>query len=459
MKREAIVDELHTPELELRVFYGPQAGSRLVLAAGHYLLGSSDECSIILNGPRIEAQHALIDFDDALPCITPMDGKVSDAQGNPIEERLPMSFGMPLEIGGVWIAIDYVDSPWPDPASVAPISTASPVVVPELQNVINSDDALDNSTNSKLQSDNKRKSRMAVVAAATCFLLILLSGIGLYAWSLQNNSEEVELAISNQIIPKDPSYLKQLRGQLDELAGKNKLIVIFNNDRQVKVSGYVDDLKMKNRIENILQGYSPVPISEIFVQDELLENAKKIVSDNISPNRAKLRIESFSDGTLKIIGAVASSSIKDELIDLIKNGVPGITQIDGSITLAEELPQKLEEEIFNTGLSKRFQVVTKQPEFFLRGKLTENELVSWEKLLTRFTDTYGNLLPIRANISMLQTTLPVKVETIVGGTTPFVITKNGQRIERGGDINGNVLTVVKDTEIIFDGNERFRIGR
>jgi hypothetical protein len=53
----------------------------------------------------------------------------------------------------------------------------------------------------------------------------------------------------------------------------------------------------------------------------------------------------------------------------------------------------------------------------------------------------------------------VNVETIVGGNTPFIVTTSGQRIGRGGNINGNVLSIVRDNEIIFDGNERFRIGR
>ena len=47
----------------------------------------------------------------------------------------------------------------------------------------------------------------------------------------------------------------------------------------------------------------------------------------------------------------------------------------------------------------------------------------------------------------------------VGGTTPFVTTENGDRITRGGDVNGNTLMIVKDTEIIFEGSERFRISR
>lgn len=459
MKREVISDEIHAPELELRVFYGPQAGSRLVLAAGHYLIGSSDECTIILNGPRIEDEHALIDFDDALPSITPLNGKVSDAQGNSIDGRLPLSFGMPLEIGGVWIAVDYIDSPWPDPTSVAPISSASPVAVPELLNTTISSSVPVSSIKLVLPTYFKSNARLIVGLSAMFFLLMVISGAGFFAWSLQNKSDDQELVATTESLRLEPLYLQRLRKQLNDLTGKDHLNVMFTADGVVTVTGYVEDLRVKKNVENILKDYSPVPTSIIYAQDQIFQLSKKLIDDNINSNRAMLNTESFNAGTLKINGTVSSASIRDEIFDLIKNGVPGISKIDGSIMLADDLPKKLEDEITSSGLARRFQVVTRQPEFFLRGKLTENEFNIWEKLLVRFTDSYGSLLPIRANIATLQTTLPVNIETIVGGSTPFVITKKGERIERGGDINGNVLTVVKDNEIIFDGNERFRIGR
>jgi hypothetical protein len=42
---------------------------------------------------------------------------------------------------------------------------------------------------------------------------------------------------------------------------------------------------------------------------------------------------------------------------------------------------------------------------------------------------------------------------------PFVITESGQRVTRGGDINGHTLMTIKDTEVIFDGNEKIKIAR
>lgn len=114
-------------QVELRVLYGPQAGSRLPLSSGTYLLGTGDECAVMLAGPRMRETHASLEFDGETPSITPVEGQVFDAQGNEIQGTLPMRLGMPVELGGVWISLDLIDSEWPDPEEVAAIAgLASP---------------------------------------------------------------------------------------------------------------------------------------------------------------------------------------------------------------------------------------------------------------------------------------------------------------------------------------------
>ena len=83
----------------------------------------------------------------------------------------------------------------------------------------------------------------------------------------------------------------------------------------------------------------------------------------------------------------------------------------------------------------------------------------WENLIENFTQRYGKLLPIRGTFKLVTRKPPVNVQAIVGGTTPFVVTENGDLVTRGGDVNGNTLVIVKDNEIIFEGSERFKISR
>jgi hypothetical protein len=109
MKLEPSLETLQA-RIELRVLFGPQAGSRLQVAPGNYDLGEGDECEVILSGPKMLGRHAQLSFDGEQLTISPLDGKVCDAQGNEITESFPLGLGMPVEMGGIWISVDDVDA-------------------------------------------------------------------------------------------------------------------------------------------------------------------------------------------------------------------------------------------------------------------------------------------------------------------------------------------------------------
>jgi type III secretion system YscD/HrpQ family protein len=167
----------------------------------------------------------------------------------------------------------------------------------------------------------------------------------------------------------------------------------------------------------------------------------------------------MNGGVLSLQGAVASQSVREATTEMLQTSVPGLKEVTGNIVVAEELPSALIERLAENGFARKLQVVSKQPEFVLRGTLNEDEMKKWEKLMLSFTDDYGKVLPIRAVITLGQRKLAVNVQTIVGGVTPYVTTESGQRITRGGDINGHTLVSVKDNEVVFEGGERIRIGR
>src|SRR4051812_15658525 len=99
---------------ELRVLLGAQAGSRLPLRDGEYTLGSSDDGSIILVGPRIAALHATLLVDGDTVQVRPEAGRVLDAQGRELTHALPLAPGMPIELDGVWITVDRGEAAWPE---------------------------------------------------------------------------------------------------------------------------------------------------------------------------------------------------------------------------------------------------------------------------------------------------------------------------------------------------------
>ena len=455
MKLEPSLETLQA-RIELRVLFGPQAGSRLQVAPGNYDLGEGDECEVILSGPKMLGRHAQLSFDGEQLTISPLDGKVCDAQGNEISESFPLGLGMPVEMGGIWISVDDVDAEWPDPTdvvSIMPPAAAAPAT---------STSAEDSSTEKNDSADEKprRRAKAALITSITALTVMGIAGITLAAWLVNHpNQPTTTLDATPKAALPDPPNLHKVRQILGTTAAGSSVEVIVTRDRRLLIKGFVPDQASKTALTTVLETLTPPPQIDLQVDTDLSAAAATLLAERIDPSSAKLKVESVSGGVLTIEGAVLTQRARDAVMDLLQTSLPGLKRVNASIVMAEDLPQLLQDQLAASGLLKKIQIIDKQPEFILRGTLTDDDMRRWENLIVNFTERYGKLLPVKAVFKLARRKPPVNVQAIVGGTTPFVITENGDRITRGGDVNGNTLMIVKDTEIIFEGSERFRISR
>ena len=455
MKLEPSLETLQA-RIELRVLFGPQAGSRLQVAPGNYDLGEGDECEVILSGPKMLGRHAQLSFDGEQLTISPLDGKVCDAQGNEITESFPLGLGMPVEMGGIWISVDDVDAEWPDPTdvvSIMPPAAAAPAT---------STSAEDSSTEKNDSADEKprRRAKAALITSITALTVMGIAGITLAAWLVNHpNQPTTTLDATPKAALPDPPNLHKVRQILGTTAAGSSVEVIVTRDRRLLIKGFVPDQASKTALTTVLETLTPPPQIDLQVDTDLSAAAATLLAERIDPSSAKLKVESVSGGVLTIEGAVLTQRARDAVMDLLQTSLPGLKRVNASIVMAEDLPQLLQDQLAASGLLKKIQIIDRQPEFLLRGALTDDDMRRWENLIVNFTDRYGKLLPVKAVFKLATRKPPVNVQAIVGGTTPFVITENGDRITRGGDVNGNTLMIVKDTEIIFEGSERFRISR
>ena len=455
MKLEPSLETLQA-RIELRVLFGPQAGSRLHVTPGNYDLGEGDECEVILSGPKMMGRHAQLSFDGEQLTITPLDGKVCDAQGNEITESFPLGLGMPVEMGGIWISVDDVDAEWPDPTDVVSIMPP-PAAAPAVSTNADGGSAV---INNSADETPRRRAKVALITSITALTVMGIAGITLATWLVNHPNEQAKtLDVSPKTALPDPPNLHKVRQILGTTAAGSSVEVIVTRDRRLLIKGFVPDQASKVALTTVLETLTPPPQIDLQVDADLSAAATTLLAERIDPASAKLKVESVSGGVLTIEGAVLTQRARDAVMDLLQTSLPGLKRVNASIVMAEDLPQLLQDQLAASGILKKIQIIDKQPEFILRGALTDDDMRRWENLIVNFTERYGKLLPVKAVFKLATRKPPVNVQAIVGGTTPFVITENGDRITRGGDVNGNTLMIVKDSEIIFEGSERFRISR
>ena len=440
------------PQVELRVLYGPQAGSRLTLSPGEYMLGSGDECAVILAGPRIQASHATLSFDGNLPSITPLDGEVYDSLGNALLESVPLALGMPFEIGGIWVTIDDTDAPWPEAETIAHMAgLVAPVAAPAPAEVAPPPRP------SEIRLPKKASMAMGLTMGALS--LLALTAIGGSLWLVAHSSPQPKLSVARTEVPIEPVASRELKLKLAELSAANALVVTTRRDGTPEISGYVEDRATLAQVQRIVRQLANTSVIQVLVDADLIEAAAKTIGRLNDPARAMVKATSIHHGSLMLSGAVASPTVRENLFETLKAEVPGLRDVNGNLFMAEDLPALLQEKMMEAGLAGKLQVIERQPTFLLRGKLSESDMPRWEKLLLSFNEEFGSLLPIRATISLVQSKPPVGLQMIVGGPMPFIVTDSGQKIGRGGNANGNVLTIVRDNEVVFEGKERYKFSR
>lgn len=457
MKMEPHLETL-LPQLELRVLHGPQAGSRLTLSIGDYVLGTDDECEVMLAGPRMAVMHAKLRFDGDQPTISPMDGSVLDAQGNEISGEFALALGMPVELGGIWITVDEIDAPWPSTEALIP----SPALHQESSRhdegpKVTTDARTPSAASSRSDDLQRRKALGILVVSMTGLAAIAIVGVVAAVKLAQDSGNDASTLTTTAV---EDTRTRDLRERLTKALPGRQITVTSGTGGTPVITAYVADREMEERLQSMVRKHAGNAVMTVYVDTALLERARTLVQQaRADGSRAMLEVSTVNNGVATIRGAVASTMVRDELFDTLRGSIPGLRSFDASLKTADTLPALLSERLNSTGLARKLQVVSEQPEFVLRGTLTDDELQRWETLLVEFTNEFGRLLPIRATLAQQQRKPPVEIRTVIGGPMPFIVTAGGTRIGPGGNANGQTLLLVRDNEVIFDGAPRYRMPR
>lgn len=482
--------------VELRVLHGPQAGSRLPLEPDEYLLGSSDECAVILAGPRIAPEHAQLSFDGQSVWIRPLQGEVIDTQGQELASETLLALGQPLELGGIWIAVDAVDAAWPSAEALQPplrqvadhddddldvddeddafadeelsaedleAQAAGDEPYPFTQGAEGSGTDLDpapimgETRGLQAQSQPTGRSRRWIMIVAGVLVGGMLLALGAVAWT----ARQAEPMPASAPAPVEaPPKKKQPPPELAALLGKYPRQLSAREDGgEWTVDGILADSAALAAFNEEVAKLDARPQVKIITDEDLLSAASKFLAARNLSGMALLRLESLGGGRLRLVGAAANNEQVTDTIAALRAGVSGLRGVENGVLLPPALRKRFLEKLTLAGLNAKVKVLAEEPELQLSGSLSPDEIRQWEALLLDFNKQYGNVLAINASIGRSRPPLPVDVQVIVGGRTPYIVTADGEHVNMGGDINGHTLSSVSSSEVVFEGSKRLRMGR
>ena len=373
-----------------------------------------------------------------------------------------LTFGLPVELGNVWISVDREDAPWPEPNSVMPIddsrdSVAVKRVAPESHGETGTGDASETpaAADGLFMAPPKRSKKL--VPLLLLMLLVVAGGLGAFSLIAANHVKPVievapAVVVAVQDIPPQDALelikdFPRTRFAVQQEQGKARWLV----------TGYVAKVEEQRDLSNMLGSLAPPVQARVLVEEELVQSARQVLAGEVAA--AQVKVASATGGLLQLTGAASSANDIQRIEERLLASVAGISTVKSQILLPGQLGKLLRERIVAASLGDRLAITRELPEMTLAGRLTMEEIRRWEDLLVTFNREYGNVLPIRATVTRLVPKPPVGVQAIVGGAVPYIVTQAGEHVNQGGDVNGHTLVSVKDGEVVFEGRQRVRIAR
>lgn len=455
--------------IELRVLFGAQMGNCLTLSPGDYLLGSGDDCTVMLAGQNMAERHATLRFDGVKALIAPHDGVVRNAHGDEIEAEQELVLGLPFELGGVVITVDHTDAPWPEPESVTPVGREQRASKEGSEEHEHTQDAFPDPD--AVQAEAAKEA--TVIEASTSqprrlpkwlFVIMLVAGIsslGVVTWYSIGTGQAVKatpaVAVSNVDVEQPPAAAVKT---LADFAGSMLTLQKLGSGWQVL--GHVATDSEYTSLTNAMAAAAPAVEVKVAVDENILRDVRGMLNGeelNAEGLNAFIKVDSATHGVVVLSGAASSVEAVERIRKLVRERVPEVQEVKANLLLPEQLRGKLKERIAAAGLSERLVVKREGDELRLAGKLSMDEIRRWEEVLLAFSKDYGNVLPVRATVTRFVPKPPIGVQIIVGGAMPYIVTESGEHVNQGGNVDGHTLMSIKEGEVVFEGTQRIRIVR
>jgi len=114
---------------ELRVLNGQHEGAALPLSGEQWDLGNHEENDLQLCDEAIASLHAKLSRIEQAWQLTPNEGEVFLAHGQPVTDTLSLDVDQPFMLSGVWLVVSDASAPWQS-GSVIPVSTEGKLLNP-----------------------------------------------------------------------------------------------------------------------------------------------------------------------------------------------------------------------------------------------------------------------------------------------------------------------------------------
>lgn len=440
------------PQFLLKVLSGPHQGAEVLLGAGVYTIGSSEEADVILTDISFLPEHFKLIFNPPNVQLELLAGDVF-LQGKRVKTSgVIVPFFQFLTIGSTHIVLGPAGEGWPlitaldapplqlnddsdteeivknesvDKETIQSIEPSSSILTDALAmgEGVNSSEGMD-----LLSPLNNRPQNLFLKQLPTILLfiviIVLLTGLGVWYYNDMNSAA---------LVPVKMMSLEERKNQLEDLLevqGASKQVQITVVDGVIILSGYVQKESTRLSLRRSLSLVDVHALIKIQSEESLIQGAQVILDQFALP--ISIKIDTIP-GFLILEGYAPMENIWKKVQALMIQDIEGLLGIKDQVISGEKFRFIANNLLQSKGLSGAITFEPKKDYILAEGSLTRSQAYEWDKILSILTQQLGGYVAIKDVVIKAEPQaidnqyFDGEIESLTIGPFGFISLKNGQK--------------------------------
>ena len=438
------------PTSILKLLSGLQSGAEVALGDGDYLIGSHDECDIVLLDDSVAQQHVLLTIDGDQLQLTAKDHTVAiGAHELACDESTDLPIPTVIGLGTTFIGLGTVETDWlnvplPQANDRSDSTSTEPLFGrPDVAPMHAQEEEATASPKARHASSWVAIGALAAVALAAVFF-----GQDIMAW--MNTKEESKATAPVSLLAETKATI----AALDMPAVK----AIQDSRGNIELNGYSSTKASKQGLLDALKAADITVISHIRTVDGLTKGVRETLD---SLQAQQVDFSYLGEGGIQLQGYLGADISERQLISILQQDIPGIRRIQSTVRTLDDSAADLRQRLNSAGLSSRVTINAEHEQLVASGELDARLEVIWQGVMRAFNDATQGVPLLLSQVTVLDDEpivraiksvpetavedhqpLSLKVRGIVigQGKAPYALLENGLRVSKG-DVVGNSYVV------------------
>jgi type III secretion system YscD/HrpQ family protein len=346
----------------LKILSGQHAGAELPLADGEYLVGSGDDCDIILTDPGIEPEHARLKiFEGEFSCAVAggkvlLEGEEIGGEAQAADFQVVTLGKVHLAAGsetGKWREIVFPENRRKSDASVATSKSeengkpedngkkdrqnsttdAASTATDKHSTTANSNPATAKSDQSRPVVESQTRMPIAAILVLAGVILAIAAAVILFTSKTDKRNEAVRILAENGV----SAVVIDAKSRENAPNDPKIVMVSLDDSGKVKIHGVMADTEQLTKITETLRAKMPDTIIEIRSRADIIAG----LQDKISTKYPGIVVESAGSSRIRVCGFVKDDKVASDVEKLAETASEGVAGISCNLLTWKELKPEI----------------------------------------------------------------------------------------------------------------------